>query len=180
MQFDKTVYIETSVVAHLTGKPSEDLSVAARRVTTAHWWDIQRPYFVLFTSILAIEAAEREHLWVDKRHLDALDATTRLPVTDVADALIRRGAVPEKARNAAMETAVAAVNQIAYLLTWNFQNLNNSIVAPLIRQTCEEEGYRCPVICCPDALWVVPPEEDVIMKELREQRKARRVTVGRQ
>ena len=156
MKNDKTVYVETSVVAHLTAKPSEDLSLAARRVTMAYWWDIRLPHFEPFTSTLAVEAAERENLWVDERHFDALDGIIRLPITDEvntpADALIRGCTLPEIARNQVTETAVATVNQIEFLLTWDFHNLNNSIVAPLICNTCEQEAYRCPVICYPDAL----------------------------
>ena len=176
MKNDKTVYIETSVVTHLTARPERDLSVAVRRVATAEWWDIQSPHFELFTSTLAIEGAERDHLWVDRQRVDALDGIIRLPITDdayaLADELLRRRALPEEARNAAMEAAVAAVHGVKYLLTWDFQNLNNTIAEPLIRGVCEQEGYRCPVICCPDALWEVPPVDDEVMRELREARES--------
>jgi hypothetical protein len=34
------VYMETSVVAYLTARPSRDLVIAARQMWTREWWDI--------------------------------------------------------------------------------------------------------------------------------------------
>ena len=162
MKNRKTVYVEATVISYLTARPSRDLRVAARRLATTEWWDIQRPYFELFTSIPAMDAAQRDHQWVDARHLDVLDSITKLPIADeaktLADALMHRRELPRISRNDAVQVAVSAVNGIDYLMTWNFETLANTVTMPVIRETCEKEGLRSPVICSPNELWVIPPD----------------------
>ena len=36
------VYVETSVVSYLTARPSRDVVIAARQVTTREWWEGRR------------------------------------------------------------------------------------------------------------------------------------------
>lgn len=37
-----TLYLETTVVSYLTGRPSRDLVVAAHQQLTREWWETQR------------------------------------------------------------------------------------------------------------------------------------------
>ena len=135
--------------------------MAARRFATTEWWDIQRPHFELFTSTLAMEAAQRDHQWIDARHLDDLDRITKLPIAGeaktLADTLMHRRELPRISRNDAVQVAVAAINGIDYLMTWNFKSLANTVTMPVIRETCEKEGFRSPVISSPNELWAIPP-----------------------
>ena len=52
----------------------------------------------------------------------------------------------------ARHIAVAAVNNIDYILTWNFSHMANTITMPVIRRICEEEGYSSPIITTPNQL----------------------------
>jgi len=45
-----SVYIETSVVSYLTGRPSRDVIVAGRQALTVEWWDTRRSHFDLYVS----------------------------------------------------------------------------------------------------------------------------------
>ena len=87
------------------------------------------------------------------RRLGALADVALLPVTEAADelseALVRGGAVPEKAENDAMHVAVAAVHGVDYLLTWNCRHLDNAEAKPIMRRICREWGYVAPEICTP-------------------------------
>ena len=156
MEIDKTVYIETSVVSHLTGRPQNDMFVVARQIATTEWWDTQSTHFELCTSAMTIEEAERVHAEAAARRLEALDGMTMLPITDavdaLVDALIHRRAVPSNARNDAVHIVVSAVHNIAYLLTWKFRHIANAVTRPLIGEVCEQNGYRSPVICTPNEL----------------------------
>ena len=155
MKNDKTVYIETSVVSHLTAGPT-DMFVAARQFTTIEWWDNQSPNFELYISDVTIEEAERDHPEAAAQRLEALDGITLLPITDAvgvfADALVHRRALPSNSREDALHIAVAAVHNITYLLPWNFKHMANTVTRPLIAEVCEENGYRSPVICTPNEL----------------------------
>ena len=74
-----------------------------------------------------------------------------LPITEatvtLAEALIRRRALPANAQNDAIHIAVSAVHHVDYLLTWTFRHLANAETKPLVRELCEQLGYASPEIC---------------------------------
>ena len=158
MKIDKTAYIETSVVSHLTGRLTNDMFVVARQIATTEWWDTQSTHFDLCTSAVTIEEAERVHPEAVARRLEALDGMTMLPITDAVDALadafihMRALPLPSNARNDAVHIAVSAVHNIACLLTWKFQHIANAATMSHIGEVCEQNGYRSPVICTPSEL----------------------------
>ncbi|MBF0376232.1 MAG: hypothetical protein HQK72_02000 [Desulfamplus sp.] len=55
------VYIETSVVSYLTGRPSRDLIVAARQQQTHDWWYNRVKYFDIFISNMVLDEATIEN-----------------------------------------------------------------------------------------------------------------------
>jgi hypothetical protein len=60
--------------------------------------------------------------------------------------------VPAPALVDAVHIAVAAVNEMDYLLTWNCRHIANAAVRGKIEETCSAEGLRAPVICTPEEL----------------------------
>ena len=173
MKFDKTVYIETSVASYLTAGTFTNPAKIARQLATTDWLNFWGAGFELYTSDLTIEEAERGHHGDAARGLEALDGITKLPITNavntLADALILRRALPPDSRNDAIHIALAAVHDIDYLLTWKFQLLDKEVTGPLLRQVCEQHGYRSPETCTPYVLvGAVPIHYDEILEELRE------------
>jgi hypothetical protein len=79
-----------------------------------------------------------------------------LDVDEAADALalkiIEGRGIPEAYPEDALHIAVAAVNGIDALVTWNFAHLNNPFTRMMVRQLVENAGYRCPELCSPDEL----------------------------
>jgi hypothetical protein len=61
-------------------------------------------------------------------------------------------AVPVEYPEDALHAAVAAVNGVLFLVTWNFAHLNNPTTRRTIREAVEDAGYQCPEICSPDEL----------------------------
>ena len=173
MKDNRAVYIESSVISHLTVRAARDLRVAAFHAITTEWWDIQRPSFELYTSDLTIKETEGVHPAMAPLRLKALQGMTVLPITNAVeslnDALLQRHAFRG---NAATHVAVAAVHNIPYLLTWDFRQINNSVITPIIAEVCEELGYRSPVTCSPEQLTGgIPMPSDEIMEELWEIRR---------
>lgn len=152
----KTVYIETTVVSYLTAQPSKDLHVAAWQSATLEWWNTQRHRFDLHTSEVVLDEAARGDRDAADRRLNRLAGIPLLTITesarDLAKALVRDGAVPDKAIDDALHIAISAVHAIDYLLTWNFRHLDNAEMKPLIRSVCVVAGYACPEICTPQEL----------------------------
>ena len=82
-----------------------------------------------------------------------------LPVLEVTEeaeslttAILSSGAVPPRAVRDAAHIAVAAVNDVDYLLTWNCKHLANAQIMRRISVVCNQEGYNMPLICTPEEL----------------------------
>jgi hypothetical protein len=60
--------------------------------------------------------------------------------------------IPAEYPEDALHIAVAAVNGMDVVVTWNFAHLNNPFTRTMIRQVIENAGLRCPEICSPDEL----------------------------
>lgn len=68
--------------------------------------------------------------------------------------------LPPKALNDAGHVAIAAVNGIEFLTTWNLRHLANVAIRRTIEETCRKNGYATPSICTPDQLLRSEGEED--------------------
>lgn len=90
------------------------------------------------------------------RRVAALEGIAVLEVTSMVTGLARRllaaNALPPKAVVDAVHVAVAAVNGMDYLLTWNCAHIANAATRSTIERTCREAGFSPPVICTPEEL----------------------------
>ena len=104
----------------------------------------------------AVGEAGRGDAEAAARRVAALTDVGLLSVTKAADelskALVRGGAVPERAETDALHLAVAAVHGVDYLLTWNCRHLDNAKTKPVMRRICGECGYVMPEVCTPQEL----------------------------
>jgi hypothetical protein len=73
----------------------------------------------------------------------------------LAQALVSDGLVPEKAAADALHIAIATVQGMDYLLTWNLKHLANAVTRNAIAGACRQRGYEPPVICTPEELMEV-------------------------
>ena len=70
----------------------------------------------------------------------------------LAAALLEEVPLPQKAATDALHIAVAAVNGVEYLLTWNCRHIANPALRPRIESVCRRMGFEPPVICTPQEL----------------------------
>jgi predicted nucleic acid-binding protein len=152
----KRVYIETTVVSYFTARPSRDLIVAARQEATRQLWPKIVSDYEGYVSVLVHEEAGRGDEGQAQGRLHAIKDFPVLDADEAAQALalkiIEGGGIPAEYPEDAIHVAVAAVNGIDVLITWNFAHLNNPFTRMLVRQVVEDAGYRCPEICSPDEL----------------------------
>ena len=73
----------------------------------------------------------------------------------LAQRLLQAKAIPQDFPEDALHVAVAVVNGIEYLLTWNHKHLANAGMRSKIDATCRELGYEAVVICTPEELMEV-------------------------
>ncbi len=70
----------------------------------------------------------------------------------MAAALVDKGAMPQKAAEDALHLAVATVQKIDFLLTWNYRHLANAEMMDTVTRLAAAMGYRVPVVCTPEEL----------------------------
>lgn len=71
-------------------------------------------------------------------------------------ALLAEGPIPATAEIDAYHIAVAAVNGMDYLLTWNCTHIANAVMRYAIETVCRNGGYEPPIICTPQELMEAP------------------------
>jgi hypothetical protein len=151
-----SVYIETTIPSYLTAWRSPELVMAARQEITREWWDNRRAKFDLFISQLVIDEASAGDSDAIARRLAILQNIPLIEPQDetdeVVEALIRALSLPDRAADDAVHIALAVVNGIDYLLTWNCTHLANATNRPIIDSVCDSLGYEAPLICTPEEL----------------------------
>ena len=157
------VYVETSVLGHLTSWPSGDLVVAGRQKITRDWWRYALHAYELVVSELVHREASAGDPQAIRDRLEALKALPVLAVSERADAfaraLVAGAAVPSTEPEDALHIALAVVNGIEYLVTWNFKHIASAAMRSRIEGVCIVEGYHPCTICTPEEL--LEPEGDV-------------------
>ena len=152
----KRVYIETTVVSYFTARPSRDIIVAGYQETTRDLWpELATKYETYISAIVYEEAGKGDPDQVRKR-LAAFEVFPMLDIDDdarfLAEKIIDGKGIPADYPEDALHIAVAAVNGMDVLVTWNFAHLNNPFTRRAVRSIVEREGYACPEICSPQEL----------------------------
>lgn len=158
------VYIETTVVSYLAARPSHDVTLAARQqVTLQLWEEYSNNFEFVISNVVVSEAREGNPIAAQRR----LEMLANLPVVDMSseaimlvDKLIDAGAVPQHSRPDAQHIAIATVNNIEYLVSWNYKHIVNETKRQLINEVCHAAGFQPTTLCTPTELI-----EEVQMKE---------------
>ncbi len=150
------VYLETTVVSYLTAWPGRDLVRAAHQQVTVEWWQTRRDDYELVISQFVLDEASVGDPDAASARLTALDDLPIIELTEeatsLAEKLLRELSIPERAAVDAFHIAIAAVNGIDYLLTWNCTHIANAAFVSRIEAVCRAQGLRPPVICTPEQL----------------------------
>ncbi len=157
----RKVYIETTVVSYYTARPSRDRAIAAHQEATRELWPRLVSQFHTHISAVVYDEASRGDAKESERRLKAIEPFDVLHTDQEAEALARAlvegKGIPEEHPEDALHVAVAAVNGMDLLLTWNFAHIHNPFTRLMIRQIVENGGYRCPEICSPEELLEANP-----------------------
>lgn len=150
------VYLETTIVSYLAAWPSRDVVMAANQQTTRDWWARHNADSDLYTSDIVVQEARAGDPDAARRRLEILEVATELNITEESKALAARLVdqvpLPRKAQVDALHIAVATVNGMDYLLTWNCTHIANAALRHRIEAVCRASGCEPPVICTPQEL----------------------------
>ena len=151
-----SVYLETTIPSYLTAWRSPDLIMAARQEITRDWWENRRGSFDLFVSQLVIDEASAGDSDAVSRRLSVLEGVpliaSQAGTDELVEALIRDLSLPHRAAADAVHIALAVVNGVDFLLTWNCTHIANAANRSIIESACRSLGYVVPVICTPEEL----------------------------
>jgi predicted nucleic acid-binding protein len=147
------IYIETSVISYLTSKPSRDLIIAANQQATQEWWGKNLAKVEVYISQMVVQEVSIGDDDAVSRRLQAIDGFPLLDITpqavQLAEQLIAEKAIPRQAAEDALHIALATVNGMDYLLTWNFKHIANAVLRSKVEAVCRNHGFEPPIICAP-------------------------------
>lgn len=147
----QSIYIETSVVgAYLdNGEPF-------RRDLTIRWWEHELSEYRAVVSPLVVRELERIPEPHRTGYLNLISTLEQVELTEdaaiLAEGYIARGIFHRKYLGDAVHVAVASVNKIDYLVTWNFGHLANVRRQARIRLFNTAAGFFVPQIVTPEFL----------------------------
>lgn len=152
----RSLYIETTVVSYLTARPSRDLLVAGHQEVTRELWPRLTRVYDTYISALVYEEAARGDAEQSAKRLAAIKPFRMLDIDEdarrLAEKIVAGKGIPREYPEDALHIAVAAINAIAVVVTWNFAHMSNPFTRMMVRQIVDNEGYICPEICSPEEL----------------------------
>lgn len=152
----KKVYVETSVISNLTARPSRSVIDLGHQVATCEWWDSCRGEVELYSSSVVDREASKGDAAAAALRKEAISKTKMLLVTEeaigLAERLLQETAVPRTSFDDALHIAVAAINKMDFLVTWNCKHIANAATMPKIYKVCQSAGYACLLICTPEQM----------------------------
>ena len=150
------VYLESSVISYLAARPSRDIVATAHQQVTREWWERSRSRFDLFISVEVLNEIRRDDPAAAQLRLRYVEAFPVLEVHDQAQFLaaeiLRTSALPQKAAADAAHIAIATVNGMDFLLTWNCTHIANGFVQRAISRLSRNMGLEPPIIVTPEEL----------------------------
>lgn len=144
------VYLDTSVISALF-----DSRTPERQSLTRSMWDTLKDYDVYISEIVLDElSAAPEEL--KNKFFEAVAGFSVLSVNEEAENLakdyIAQGIFPLKYLDDAMHVAIASVNGIGYLLSWNFKHLVKVKTRRLVALVNTMKNYQPVEIIAPPEL----------------------------
>ena len=150
------VYLETTVISYLVGRPSSDTTLASWQQITRQLWEDYADRFAFVISPIVFAEVSQGNPEAAQRRLEVLSHLTVLEILPEADILTQKlldaGAVPQNFWSDAEHIAIATVHKVEYLASWNQKHIVNANKREHINQVCQEAGFKPTTICTPTDL----------------------------
>ena len=128
----------------------------AHQHITREWWDKRLQDYEPFVSEVVYDEIRRGDADASKRRLEVIRGFPVLNVTDeaaeIAEVYLTELPLPQKALADALHLAVASVNGMDYVLTWNCRHIARGSVKKLLPAVNAAHGLLAPTICTPEEL----------------------------
>ena len=119
------IYLDTSIPSAFF-----DQSKPVRQLITQKWFENESANFVLYSSVITIDEVDK-FLNVEKKEninrllvdCDVTILQLSKQAQDLADEYIKSGAIPKTEPEDALHIAIATLNEIKALASWNFKHI---------------------------------------------------------
>lgn len=151
----RKIYLETSVISYLTARPSKTIIGAAHQQITLAWWESRDQYALYVSESVLRECGAGDPAAAEKRLAIVSDVpllTITEQAVEIAEGLVKEKIVPTKAAEDALHIAIATLNSVDYLLTWNCTHIANPEIQRNIARYLEKMDLFLPFICTPEEL----------------------------
>jgi predicted nucleic acid-binding protein len=147
-----TLYLDTSI-------PSAyfDTSKPVRQLMTQKWFENETSRYNLVTSIVAVEEIRMLKNKEKRENIENLLADYNVRFLDLTEEALNlskqymnKGAIPETETEDAMHIAIATVNKIEALVSWNFKHIVSLNPVRKIYEINRKSGYNELVIGTPE------------------------------
>ena len=149
------VYLDTSIPSFLISDRRTEPEIVEMQAATHRLWNDKRFQFVISQRVIdEIEAGTRQEQVALRlqtlEHLGILEITEE--VESLADLLLQARVLPLNQESDAIHFAVATVNGVPYLTTWNLKHLANPNQQIQFDRICKAMGYLPVKILTPSQL----------------------------
>lgn len=151
-----SIYLENSVISYYTSKPFTSPIVRVHQDITINWWPKAIEKYNVFISQFVLDEARRGDVDAARRRLEVIKD---FPLLDVTEDTINLSKIyetelniPPKSIGDAGHIAVACLNKIDYLVTWNCTHLCNAEIIKKLMKVNKQLGIDTPIICTPEQL----------------------------
>jgi hypothetical protein len=152
----KTVYIDTSVICHLTDPPSNNSITRGCQELTQLWWKTRCVPELTYISDVVLEEIKAGDPTLFERRMEVVEKLVYFsPDEDVqifAELLILGGGLKAKSRKPAEHVASAALHQLHILMTWNCVDIANAQNFEVLRKLMMLKDLELPELVTPFAL----------------------------
>jgi hypothetical protein len=148
-----TIYLETSIICHLTDPPSPNPITRACQQLTQLWWHTRcDPQHTFVSDYVQNEINASDPLRALQRTSVIRHLVQHPPhkkMESIWELLIGGGGLNAKAQAAAEHLSCAAFYNCEVLLTWDCINIANANRSKLMRRLVIESGYVLPELVTP-------------------------------
>jgi len=151
-----TLYLETTIPSYLTARPSRDVIVLAHQEITREWWERKASCYDIHVSELVYFEVQQGDRTAAQQRFASIGGYPVLQITDeareLAEVYVQKIPVSRGAAADALHLAIATLNEMEYLLTWNCRHIASGLVKRRLAEINSGGGFLSPTICTPEEL----------------------------
>jgi predicted nucleic acid-binding protein len=131
----ETLYLETSILGHLTARPTTNSILTANIELTREWWRLRRSAFEIYVSVAVLTEVSRRDAEIAALRLDFVRGFPLLPidrpVEELAARFLLESNLPSKADIDALHIATATVHGVNYLRFFRTHHVKSTSKMPI-------------------------------------------------